>query len=106
MVCGLGHPAAFRGTLESLGANVVAERVFPDHHRYTRDDVTRLREWAAMLPAEAVIAVTQKDHVKLQVAELGGRRVRVVTIGLTFQRGEAEFLAALQAKLPPSGSEL
>ena len=34
-VSGLARPGAFRRTLADLGAEVVGERVFPDHHRFT-----------------------------------------------------------------------
>ena len=29
---GIGNPAAFRRTLEDLGANVIDFRTYPDHH--------------------------------------------------------------------------
>jgi tetraacyldisaccharide 4'-kinase len=94
-VSGIGNPAAFRKTLTALGADVVGERVFPDHHGYTRTDVDGLRKWAESLSADAVVATTQKDFVKLRLAELAGRPVRAVRIGLKFLTGEAEFRAAV-----------
>jgi tetraacyldisaccharide 4'-kinase len=95
MVSGIGNPAAFRRTLESLGATVVAEKVFPDHHGYTKEDVVGLRTWARSLPEDAWIAVTQKDHVKLRIAELAGRAVVAVRVGLKITWGEDELRAAL-----------
>src|SRR6185312_9421105 len=56
--CGIGNPAAFRRTLENLGANVVAFRSFPDHHRYREGDVNNLKAWAEGLPDGAEIATT------------------------------------------------
>src|SRR6185295_12826303 len=44
--CGIGNPAGFRHTLESLGCAVVGSREFPDHHGYTREDVDDLAAWA------------------------------------------------------------
>ncbi len=93
--CGLGNPGAFRRTLDDLGANVTEFRTYPDHHNYVRADVESLREWAAKLPAGAEIATTQKDQVKLQLAELAGRPVWAVRIGLQFRTGEAELQARL-----------
>jgi tetraacyldisaccharide 4'-kinase len=100
--CGIGNPAAFRRTLESLGAAVVNFRTFPDHHNYTRADVDDLTRWAGTLPPEALIATTQKDWVKLRLAALAGRPLRAVRIGLTFREGEgqAEFDAALRRVVP------
>lgn len=91
MVSGIGNPAAFRRTLDSLGATVAAEKVFPDHHGYTRDDVNGLNLWAESLPKDAWIATTQKDHVKLRISEFAGRPVVAVRIGLTVTSGENEL---------------
>ena len=41
--CGIGNPAAFRQTLTELGCEPDAWRVFPDHHRYSREDLAELR---------------------------------------------------------------
>jgi tetraacyldisaccharide 4'-kinase len=98
--CGIGNPAAFRRTLESLGASVVNFRSFPDHHAYSRSNVDDLTRWAETLPAEALVATTQKDWVKLRVPELAGRPLRAVRIGLTFRSGQDEFDAALRRIAP------
>jgi tetraacyldisaccharide 4'-kinase len=99
MVSGIGNPAAFRCTLESLGATVVAEKVFPDHHGYTKEDVDGLRTWAKRLPEDAWIAVTQKDHVKLRIADLAGRPVVAVRVGLKITWGEDELRVAMDRVL-------
>lgn len=98
--CGIGNPAAFRRTLESLGATVIGFRSYPDHHAYCREDVTELQQWAARLPADATVATTQKDWVKLRLGELGGRPLRAVRIGLTFRDGQAAFDEALRRIIP------
>ena len=99
-VCGIGNPAAFRRTLEALGATVCAFRAFPDHHPYTRADVEELSRWAAQLPAGATVATTQKDWVKLRVPDLAGRALRAVRVGLHLRSGEAELAAALERVTP------
>lgn len=93
--CGIGNPAAFRHTLEGLGATVTTFRAFPDHHRYTREDADDLTRWAEALPAGAVIATTQKDWVKLRVPALAGRPLWAVRIGLHFRDGEDAFAQVL-----------
>ena len=97
--CGIGNPAAFRHTLEALGATVASFRGFPDHHAYTRADVDGLTRWADSLPADAVIATTQKDWVKLRVKELARRSLWAVRIGLAFRDGQEAFAAALERVL-------
>jgi len=106
--CGIGNPEAFRRTLQGIGANVVDFRSFPDHHPYRREDVDDLIRWASTLPADAWIATTQKDWVKLRVSELSGRPLWAVRVGLQFQSGQAEFdkkiLAVVASKRDGSGN--
>lgn len=98
--CGLGNPEAFRRTLADLGADVVSFRVFPDHHPYTRSDVADLRRWGADLPAGGLALTTQKDFVKLRLADLGTTPLWAVRVGLAFTRGEADVRAKLLAVRP------
>lgn len=59
VVSALGNPAAFEGSVRATGVVVRDRRVFPDHHRYTADDVRGL-------PAPGRVLVTSgKDAVKL-----------------------------------------
>jgi tetraacyldisaccharide 4'-kinase len=95
-VCGIGNPAAFRRTLDALGATVCATRTFPDHHAYARADVEELARWASQLPTGATVATTQKDWVKLRVPDLGGRALRAVRVGLHLRSGGTELAAALE----------
>ncbi len=97
--CGIGNPSAFRKTLEALGANVAAFRTFPDHHGYTREDVESLQAWAESLPADAAIATTQKDAVKLRIAELSGHPLHTIRIEMKFREGEDAFRQQLAAVL-------
>jgi tetraacyldisaccharide 4'-kinase len=94
--CGIGNPNAFRQTLTGLGAQVSDFREFPDHHPYRREDVDDLRRWAAALPTGAAVVTTQKDWVKLQVAELGGRPLWAVRVGLQFVQGQDLFDRAVR----------
>lgn len=102
--CGIGNPAAFRRTLEGLGAAVVNFRTFPDHHAYTRADVDDLTHWAGSLPLDAWVVTTQKDWVKLRIASLADRPLRAVRVGLVFRDGRDEFEAALRRVAPAVGA--
>ena len=63
-VSGIARPERFAATLEGLGWVVVGQLAFRDHHRYDKDDVTRVR--AAMDAAHAVMVLTtEKDLVRL-----------------------------------------
>src|SRR4029079_4091495 len=63
-VCGIGNPRGFINTLTGLGATVVDQMIFPDHHPYQRDDVARIEGWARSLPEGTWLLTTQKDWVK------------------------------------------
>lgn len=97
MVCGIGNPAAFRQTLVSIGGQIIAEKRYPDHHRYSRSDVESLSVWASQLPPGTNIAITQKDHVKLRLTHLSDHLVTPIRIGLSFRNGEAELVSRMLA---------
>ena len=60
-IAAVGNPDAFFAQLRRAGANVAA-RGFPDHHRFTREEVERL---AAVAPAGGMAVCTLKDAVKI-----------------------------------------
>jgi tetraacyldisaccharide 4'-kinase len=62
--CGIGNPAAFRATIEKLGASVLNFNAYPDHASYDREDVSHIRAASAESGAE-IILTTQKDGVKI-----------------------------------------
>lgn len=98
--CGIGNPEAFRRTLLDLGADVIAFRVYPDHHAYTREDVEDLRRWSGDLPADAVVVTTQKDLVKLRLSQLGDRPLWCLRIRLHVESGQDVLEDRLQSVLP------
>ncbi len=61
-IAAIGNPAAFVRQLELAGASSVATSIFPDHHDFSVNDVTRL----ALETGDADLVVcTLKDAVKL-----------------------------------------
>jgi tetraacyldisaccharide 4'-kinase len=60
-VLSIGDPRAFVSQLEALGARVTSS-VFPDHHRFSDADVTRV---VAAIGASERVVCTLKDAVKL-----------------------------------------
>jgi tetraacyldisaccharide 4'-kinase len=89
--CGIGNPEAFRRTLKELGAWPTEFRTFPDHHAYTRGDLDSLRDWARRQATDCIVLTTQKDLVKLSLAQLGGRDLWAVRIGMHFETGQEEL---------------
>ena len=60
---GIGNPSRFFKTLNNIGADLVGEAHFADHHPYTDADLTQLYEEAIQSGAELV--TTQKDWMRL-----------------------------------------
>lgn len=60
---GIGRPEKFFATLRALGAEVVAEHAFPDHHRYRARDLDAILDQAER--SGDMVVTTEKDAVRL-----------------------------------------
>ncbi len=60
---GIGRPEKFFATLENLGAQMVEQRAFPDHHPYDAEEIRALTERAQAL--DATLATTEKDWARM-----------------------------------------
>ncbi len=94
--CGIGNPAAFRKTLEGLGARVVGERAFADHRVPPPAAWPDLVRDAKKAGAEQVV-ITRKDAVKLDPLPDG---VAVLDVELRIVAGEEELLRVVRGALP------
>lgn len=92
---GLANPDYFFELLESLGAALVGEVIFPDHHRYTERDLEIIQK--TMSQAEWMVT-TEKDMVRLEDLNLEGLPIRVLTIRMRISDEQA-FRKALFAGL-------
>lgn len=61
---GIASPASFRKTLEGLGAKVLGERSFPDHHYYTDAEIRELVREAQDMKVCGLVT-TEKDGVRI-----------------------------------------
>ncbi len=64
--CGIGNPASFHRTLLGTGIRPEDLLVFPDHHRFTDADLSRLDE-ASDVNGARYIVTTEKDAVRLEL---------------------------------------
>ncbi|MGC2400345.1 MAG: tetraacyldisaccharide 4'-kinase [Acidobacteriaceae bacterium] len=62
--CGIARPAEFFENLRALGAEMVEQVRFRDHHRYTAADIEHLAELGQSLRCDGFVT-TDKDAVKL-----------------------------------------
>lgn len=106
LLAGIARPAGFRRTLAALGAEVVAERLHADHHRFAPAELEEAFRAAAAAGCDAVVT-TEKDAVRIDAAHAGDPRLRVVRIEARILRGAERLDAALDAVLlahPPPAS--
>ena len=95
---GIAQPESFRQTLEALGATITGFRAFPDHHRYTAEDLGRIEHDAGLSRADIVLA-TEKDLVKLQGIPQALSRLCALAVETEILEGANRLEAALRACL-------
>jgi tetraacyldisaccharide 4'-kinase len=100
--CGIGNPASFRNTLESIGITIRDFRAYLDHHHY---DSAELESWARQLPQDWPILTTQKDLVKLKQTKLAGHDLWALHIELSIRKGE-EALRQMISNVVPAAAQL
>jgi len=92
LIAGIARPGSLRRSLEGLGATVVAERVFRDHHAYRERDLasldTDVPEWIT----------TEKDAIKILPQWVGETKLWVLGIDIEFEE-EQSALDAIEAQL-------
>jgi tetraacyldisaccharide-1-P 4'-kinase len=81
-----------RRSLEALGATIVAERLFPDHHDYSKADCTSLD------PEVPEWVTTEKDALKILPEWMAGKKLSVLGIEIEFEE-ESTALDAIEKAL-------
>ncbi len=95
---GVARPEGFRRTAEELGATVVAERPYPDHHAFTDLELAEALAAADATGCEAVVT-TEKDAVRLSGEQARRDKLRVVRIEAEIVAGEESLREALAGAL-------
>ena len=90
---GIGRPAKFFATLRALGAEIVGERSYPDHHAFSESDIAALRR--AARGARARLVTTAKDFVRLPAATRADIEVLEVEVCWSDPNALAGLLAPL-----------
>jgi tetraacyldisaccharide 4'-kinase len=62
--CGLANPDQFFKMMGAIGAAIVWQKTFPDHHDYTEKELSEILEQSREAGAELIVT-TQKDAVKI-----------------------------------------
>ncbi len=93
--CGIARPDQFFAALRQLGMDLADTAAFPDHHRYTQDDIDRLLSLKSRSSARGFIT-TDKDAINL--GGLASQLRTFETAGLELQIENAAELAATLIK--------
>ena len=97
LLAGVARPQGIERTLVSLGARVVARRLFPDHHRYRPADLRGLGRDASTW------VTSEKDAVKILPSWIAGLDLRVLAIELEIEEPCA-LLDWLEERLAGAGA--
>lgn len=100
LLSGIARPASFRRTVESLGGEIVAERIFPDHHALGSTEIEEVFAVADRRGCELVVT-TEKDAVRLSQEYAGDPRLRAVRIEAQIVAGEKVLEQALAEVTKP-----
>jgi tetraacyldisaccharide 4'-kinase len=100
--CGIGNPEAFERDLQRWGIMPVGHMFFPDHHRYTLENVQAIEQTALRLGAKSLLT-TEKDLWNLKDVHFSILPVFVSVIDLKVD-GETAFLSAVGRLLQARGA--
>jgi tetraacyldisaccharide 4'-kinase len=84
---GIANPTYFSSLLKRCGMKVVKERIYPDHHRYTGQDLTSILEEVTKIE---IMVTTEKDLVKLKAFPVDSLPLYALRIETKIQE-EEEF---------------
>lgn len=90
LLSAIAKPQSFRATVEQLGAEVVAEVVHRDHHRFTEAEVQAAAAQAQA--ADAMLLTTEKDDARLGAFAVERSVLRIDLRFLDEPPGPQEFL--------------
>ena len=92
IACAIADPSSFEGTLGKIGAIVGERFFFPDHHRFTREEV---RDICRNCKAKnlSTLVITEKDEVKFPPLEehYAGIDLLVLKVGVEVHEGRDRF---------------
>ena len=98
LLSGLARPEGFRRTVEGLGASVVAERSYPDHHPFSESELDEALAALGTAGGDWLLT-TEKDAVRLPPARAGHPQLRVLRIEAEIVAGGKELDALLEQAL-------
>ena len=102
LLAGIADPTPFSEYVSSQ-FQVVSERIFPDHHAFSNDEISELNQLAQKLPVDEGILTTHKDYMRFldsfsSFPDLK-QKLHYLPIEMSFVNQEKEFWAWLANKM-------
>jgi tetraacyldisaccharide 4'-kinase len=96
--CGIGAPASFLRTMDLMGVASLVHHEFPDHHRFSDEDIAMLCRSAREVQAQ--LFTTEKDAMRLLHHQnaLEGLEVWYPVMRLEFLGGEQAFFRLIEQR--------
>ena len=87
---GIGNSNSFKETLIENNINVIKEIIFPDHYRYKKNDIKKIKLDAKKVGAN--IITTEKDYVKLTEEDKKEIKYLEISLELKCEKRLIEFI--------------
>ena len=100
-LAGIGSPEAFGETIDSLGGILVSFLPFPDHYRYTSQDISHIRNISSAAGAE-IIMTTEKDGIRLTDFPDFLKDILILKVEMEILPSSEEFEATILENLKKS----
>ena len=98
LLTGIARPSRVHDTLRVLGAALVGERAFADHHAFTAAELAEV-DGAARALGAASIVTTEKDLVRLPPSPPGALPIVAAAVGVRLRAGLGALDEALDRAL-------
>ncbi|MES0447847.1 MAG: tetraacyldisaccharide 4'-kinase [Desulfobacterales bacterium] len=95
---GIARNEDFKHTVESFGCDVSGFAGFPDHHKYSDEDINKILRLAKDAGAE-IVCTTEKDYARMGHSKSWPIDLVIIGIEIAFGDYEATFNAYIQNRL-------
>lgn len=92
LLCAIADPDSFENLILSQGLNVELSFRFPDHHRYSSQDLEKIIGQANEKNIDSIIT-TEKDAVRLQGLLTGDRGLKILVLRIEIEIRQNEIFA-------------
>ena len=93
VLSGIANPDYFSSLVRKCGMEVVAEVIFPDHHRFTTKDLPSIEEKSKGVDW---IVTTEKDMVKLKKLKIDHLPIRALRIEMKIWEEEEFYIRVME----------